>query len=525
MVQEEREIMKIGKNEDGKFFFNYDMECGNRMNGGFHIMVNEAYNVLCKLRLGMKYVPSDNKILIWDEMITMECGKGQVAKVISEILCRRHFKAVESQRCRGETICTFKNSIVSDSFISNNRGNYKDYIIRFILKARFGTLWNPALQSIMMKERNGSEYCQCHKGGYCNTAHILNACSYNTQGIIDTHDMVCNRLKEAIRIHRKIPNEEIFVNKAVIVNQKYEDLRYMNIDAIRRMKPDIQFWTEERTNGIVTRTFHIVEVNVPYVKFDKEQNQDTLTIRKRYKENKYGRLLSTIGKLMEIHNDEGIEYGISYQAFIVSSLGAVTNFTETALKDILGISNKNTLQLWSKRISFDAIMGSVKIWTHAKTGLFDVMNRRKEVNVKLQNLESYPKDIKERIHSWINKHGIQNGHEDEEVNREIIKENIRDDDHNATLVNERIDELFELNQNRILEEDHSEELERIASEAEDVEMGQEEEDKSDDETSLGINGNEDADTSKFRKNQGKMHIEVYNGKDSRVDGEREKKND
>jgi hypothetical protein len=347
MLEEEMVHLGLKEDSEGIYFFNLKMKERNKINGANHKLTNEAYKAANSLGIGIKYDSSAMKIIIWDETEEIICGKGQVAKAISNILAKRHFREMESQPYRGESICTLKNSIVFNAFIRNNRSNFKDYIIRFVLRARFGTLMNPALRNIIKRDYKDMN-CHCERGGYCNTTHILKGCAYHSKEIIERHDNICLRLREAIRMHHHLPDNEIIINKVIKVEKKYPELQDFQIEGtFQNFRPDIHFWKESIKNKQKIRTLTRVEISISFGKMDKDQKMDTLNIRKRQKEMKYTKYVKAIERELENRSGKDIEYEVIYKVIIISSLDPVPDFTMNNLKVILGNkAGKQLLELW-----------------------------------------------------------------------------------------------------------------------------------------------------------------------------------
>ncbi|GMO21905.1 MAG: hypothetical protein Ta2E_12560 [Mycoplasmoidaceae bacterium] len=52
----------------------------------------------------------------------IKCRRGQTAKRITGMLNSRHFDALDNQKVRGQSMVTFKGSIVSNFYVGNYKG-------------------------------------------------------------------------------------------------------------------------------------------------------------------------------------------------------------------------------------------------------------------------------------------------------------------------------------------------------------------------------------------------------------------
>ncbi|GMO18297.1 MAG: hypothetical protein Ta2E_09330 [Mycoplasmoidaceae bacterium] len=316
----------------------------------------------------MKYIEEEQKIQIWNEKNIKVCDMGETAKKISMLLNDEHYEHLTQQKLRGQAMCTFKNSVISNFYIGNCKAPTKDYLLRFSIRARNDTLWTPAKKAIM--NRNNNPYCNCQNHRYCNTLHILNNCMFNMKGMTERHDKVQNRMVEAIEKHRKVAKDEVKVNKAVWIDG-------LDMEECTKMRPDIQFWTKELENGIEVNTLNMIEVAIPFGR-TLEEKGNTLEVKRKEKTDKYSPMVKKINMELENKSERGKKFQVVFEPIIVSSFGAVPNTTVKALERLLKCS-KYTVHLWAKRMCVDALIGSFGIWIKAKDGIYELMKSRKSL--------------------------------------------------------------------------------------------------------------------------------------------------
>jgi hypothetical protein len=77
---------------------------------------------------------------------------------------------------------------------------------------------------------------------------------------------------------------------------------------------------------------------------------------------KYKGLMDRLNsQLKNIKNDK-VKYRAEFRTIVVSSLGAVPNFTINNLSAIIGCNGRSVMQLWAKRMVMAALKGSFILW-------------------------------------------------------------------------------------------------------------------------------------------------------------------
>ncbi|GMO18758.1 MAG: hypothetical protein Ta2E_09580 [Mycoplasmoidaceae bacterium] len=333
--------------EKGEYFFNWGLVSGRQIKGKFHSLMSESYNAANKIQIGISYNAENNKMIIWSEGKKVECGKGQTAKRITEILNNRHFENLINQKTRGQSIITFKNSAASNFYVENYRGPMKDYLFKFSIRVKNDTLWTPAKKAIINKGDHLDPNCSCGNGRLCNILHILNNCARNGNEMNKRHNRIQGRIVEAIEKHLEIGKEKIKLNKAIKASSEdFGELQTINLEQFALLRPDIEFWLIQMKSGIEVRKLNLIEISVPFGKSVDETNEITLQRIRRGKRTKYQGLVVQITEELKKQERLGVRYEVEFHTVIVSSLGAVPNFTVTDLRGILGVNiSKSTINL------------------------------------------------------------------------------------------------------------------------------------------------------------------------------------
>jgi hypothetical protein len=141
------EIRNVQKSDEQLFFFDWNIPCENLViKGGYRSMISKAYKAAYDQGVGMNYNEDENKIHVWTDKpgSDTECKKGEVSKTIGKIIGKRHFARLCSQKSRGQRFDTFRNSMVSNFYIGNEKVPLLNGIMRFAIRSRNDTLWIPA---------------------------------------------------------------------------------------------------------------------------------------------------------------------------------------------------------------------------------------------------------------------------------------------------------------------------------------------------------------------------------------------
>jgi hypothetical protein len=205
--------------------------------------VSEAYKAVYDLRIGIDHDEDVNKMEVWTNQIgsEKECKKGEVAKTIGKIIEKGHYQFLCEQKSRGHQFVTFRNSAVSNFYVGNSKAPLSNSIIRFALRARNEILWTPARKAQIFGLEKHDPYCKCSNHRVCNTLHILNNCNYHMVEMTRRHNMVQERLVEAIKKCRKLKNDD-FRNNQTVNFDKFECLGDIDLREHNMLRPDLQFW-------------------------------------------------------------------------------------------------------------------------------------------------------------------------------------------------------------------------------------------------------------------------------------------
>jgi hypothetical protein len=81
------------------------------------------------------------------------------------------------------------NGNISNYFFNNNKNFMNEGLIRFIIKARSGTLWTPERKKRILHEPD--DRCPRNCGKIGTLSHILNSCTYCFREMTERHDDIC----------------------------------------------------------------------------------------------------------------------------------------------------------------------------------------------------------------------------------------------------------------------------------------------------------------------------------------------
>ena len=222
----------------------------------------------------------------------------------------------------------------SNAFVIRASKPVKDSYMKFVIKARTNTLPTQEFKEIMEnRPHTGCPRCQARTNN--SLQHLLNGCPINRRMIMDRHDSIVNHLAEELRTE-----QHAYVAKDARVS-------LIQLEENRLLKPDIQFWTEDRKQVL------LVEVNCPYAK--SWEGYDSLKEKYEAKQDKYRDLIREL-------REKGVKANL--MIVVVSSLGAVYKETEKEIKRMIPSPRKaNKI---CRRISSLALLGSAKIWWNYK---------------------------------------------------------------------------------------------------------------------------------------------------------------
>jgi hypothetical protein len=155
--------------------------------------------------------------------------------------------------------------MVSNFYIGNEKVPLLNGIMRFAIRARNDTLWTPAKKVSFFGSLNHDPYCKCGNGRVCNLLHILNNCSYHMVEMTRRRNMMQEKVREAVRKHRNLRNED-FRNNQTVNLEKFDKFNDVDLGEFRMLRPDLQFWVQlgdEGKNRTIWKLF-IVEFAIPF---------------------------------------------------------------------------------------------------------------------------------------------------------------------------------------------------------------------------------------------------------------------
>jgi hypothetical protein len=369
---------------DWKIGDNYEIQ---DMKGGYHCMLLEAFRAVRKLNLNIYHDRETNQTSVWDMESNFYFSEdiliNKTSRDLMKMIRTRHWKQLTNQVLHGHTFFTLQNSTASNFMIGNCKAPVSNALFRFTVRARNNTLWTPQIKSIIFKDQGNSSLCNCYNNRVCSLLHILNNCCKNLSLMTDRHNRVLNKFRSAIKIHCK-NIEEIHENQKVLIDQKYFKVKQSEECNLR---PDLWFWQKVSNDEERRRILWIVECSIPYGKgvadVDGNMIKKTLKLSREKKIVKYKRYLDSISKFLKDRDDEGYKREIRTVFLIVSSLGAIPWSSISDMNSILKCG-RQTLILWSKRLSIEALKGSQLFWIHGSGDLHRLMAPEKEVEDVLE---------------------------------------------------------------------------------------------------------------------------------------------
>jgi hypothetical protein len=183
-------------------FFDWDKAAALRNKGRSHSLIWELYYAANKARIGINFDKNTGLIAIWEEENKNNakyCKEGETAKEVGKLFEVRHYQNLLKQKCRGRTFCTYGNSKASNFFICCQKPPNADCLIRFTLRARNDTLWEPARKAMILEETGSDTSCSCGNRRFCDLLNILNNCAYNLKEMTVRRNVTQEVLVDAIR--------------------------------------------------------------------------------------------------------------------------------------------------------------------------------------------------------------------------------------------------------------------------------------------------------------------------------------
>jgi hypothetical protein len=193
------------------------------------------------------------------------------------------------------------------------------------------------------------------------------------------HNMIQDRIKEAVIECRGIAEDEIRLDSRVVVNGSF-DLEGVDMEEFAPLRPDMSFWVKEERDGTEVRKLMLVEISIPFGRKGKAEEYDMLEEVRMMKQRKDTGLVNFLKDKLREKDGRGYKYEVVLKLIIVSSLGAVPKRTLQDFRDILGKGvQKAKIEIWGKRLCVTAIRGSYCVWMKAKDGVYNLMKEKREV--------------------------------------------------------------------------------------------------------------------------------------------------
>jgi hypothetical protein len=141
---------------------------------------------------------------------------------------------------------------------ANCKASFSDALFRFTVKARNQCLMTNFMRKLIFHDGNGV-YGLCRKDRQDIVYHILNGCEGMEGDYTIRHNLIVNRLVEAIKLNCRIIGEVNENTTIKITPTEGKDDKPFH----SQIRPDIWYWTNEATDDPVPehqRVLHLVEV-------------------------------------------------------------------------------------------------------------------------------------------------------------------------------------------------------------------------------------------------------------------------
>jgi hypothetical protein len=176
-------------------------------------------------------------------------------------------------------------SNVSNFYFNNNKSMINEAVIRFLIKARSGTLWTPQRLNLIFKSKENDGLCKRCGKAIGTLSHILNSCEKSFDAMTDRHNDVVKIMAQSLK-----QNKNEMLNLAENKDNKYrgkygwnsrirlpfpynkkmqtKDFSDQEMDEDIKQRPDLWFYRleEVKQNKVVSKVLrlHLIEVTVPF---------------------------------------------------------------------------------------------------------------------------------------------------------------------------------------------------------------------------------------------------------------------
>jgi hypothetical protein len=183
------------------------------MCGAVHCDIYEAFKACKFLRIGISYATDENTLQIFpkddyskgeEERIPLfydkESSVKEISKYLSEHRRNEYFKIVEQNKYSGVAQQTLYNQHISNFMSANCKTPFSNSLFRFTVKARNQCLTTNYMRNFIFRE--GNRICGiCQKDRHDTVYHILNGCDRMCGDYIARHNLIVDRLSEAIKLN------------------------------------------------------------------------------------------------------------------------------------------------------------------------------------------------------------------------------------------------------------------------------------------------------------------------------------
>jgi hypothetical protein len=215
------------------------------------------------------------------------------------------------------------------------QGTLKQKSVSIHNKARNQALVAPFLKHLLFHE--GNRICRiCQRDRQDTIYHIVNACQKFTGYYTERHNMVVNKLEEAINLLE--PNQgEIFKNKIIKIDK---ELTKNDREVKSQVRAYIGFWSEhlytKNQQPNPTLKLHLVEVKIPWGGIYEDDNGgrvDPLEVVRKEAFAKYKKSIKMLTPYLKTHY-QGKRIEVVQHIIPVSSLGSLNHIAYLTLKDL-----------------------------------------------------------------------------------------------------------------------------------------------------------------------------------------------
>jgi hypothetical protein len=158
----------------------------------------------------------------------------------------------------------------------------------------------------------------------------------------------------------------------------------VNLSNFIKERRDVYFWSNKEKEGEKIWKLFVIELCIPFGRGTEDINETTLKYINRYKMIKYKGLMDRLNSQLKNVKNDKIKYIAEFRTIVVSSLGAIPNFTINNLSAIIGCNGRSVMQLWAKRMVMAALKGSFILWLRGGSNMANQMQGKRKTIEKME---------------------------------------------------------------------------------------------------------------------------------------------